>query len=383
MEWSEDLGGLRLAMRREADSPQHIVLEFDVRDRELLKNKPLLKISATVQRLESKWQGLVSKEANRDTRIIFRGAVPIDTPRQTFEIENVPFYDFQGEEIESFCTAELGHSGATGEQRVPNPPPFQISNLTDASPITEPKDRIDESTNFARLPKQTKMLVYLQQALLLVLFAWTLDWGLSGEINEWKNKDGESPVGLWIAALFGILVGVYVVRKNALSQYLLIEHSKTSRLNVVPGKTYSISDVIEGKAKIDIENALFRVVCCNRERYKNLEPAGDTRDWIPRYRDFNGHVLYERKISRVPAGSWLSDHLPKRDIVRFDTMFKNLYPQALVSRHYGVSVYWEAQIIHDEFVDIEIPVLGKERHWPFEHFVQHPAAEEKVTDNRF
>ena len=166
MEWSEDLGGLRLTMRREADSPQHIVLEFDVHDRELLKNKPQLKISATVQRLESKWQRLVSKEANRDTRIIFRGAIPIDTPRQTYAIKNQPFYDFEGKEIEIFCSAELGHSGATGEQRVPNPPPFEISSLVDASPITEPKDRIDESTNFARLPKQTKMLVYLQQALL-------------------------------------------------------------------------------------------------------------------------------------------------------------------------------------------------------------------------
>ena len=46
MEWSEDLGGLRLRMRREPDSPQHIVLEFDVRDRDLLKRKPLLKIYA-------------------------------------------------------------------------------------------------------------------------------------------------------------------------------------------------------------------------------------------------------------------------------------------------------------------------------------------------
>ena len=383
MEWSEDLGGLRLAMRREADSPQHIVLEFDVRDRELLENKPLLKISATVQRLESKWQGLVSKEANRDTRTIFRGAIPIDTPRQTFEIKNVPFYDFQGEEIESFCTAELGHSGATGEQRVPNPPPFQISNLTDASPITEPKDRVNEPANFARLPRQKKMTVYLQQVLLLALFAWALAWGLSAEIWEWRTEEGKSPTPLWICALFGILVTIIAVRKNALSQYMAIEQSKTSRLKVVPDRTYFLSDVIEGNVKIDVDNALFRIVCCNRERYKSLEPTGETRDWIPRYRDFNGHVLYERKISRVPANSWLSDHLPKRDIVHFDAMFRNLYPQALVSKHYGISVYWEVQIIHDELVDLEIPIAGIERNWPFEHFGQHPAEEEKVTANRF
>ena len=50
MEWSDDLGGLRLRMRREPNSPQNIVLEFDVRDRALLKNKPILKIIAVTQR---------------------------------------------------------------------------------------------------------------------------------------------------------------------------------------------------------------------------------------------------------------------------------------------------------------------------------------------
>ena len=46
MEWSEDLGGIKLRMRREPDAPQHIVLEFDVRDRELLKSKPVMRILA-------------------------------------------------------------------------------------------------------------------------------------------------------------------------------------------------------------------------------------------------------------------------------------------------------------------------------------------------
>ena len=118
---------------------------------------------------------------------------------------------------------------------------------------------------------------------------------------------------VWALVLFAVLAGVVSVRKNALKKYMSMEKSKTSRLKVVPGKTYSLPDVIEGKTEIDIENALFRIVCCNRERYQYLATAGRTRNWVPRYRDFNGHVIYERKISRIPAGSWLSDHLPKRD----------------------------------------------------------------------
>jgi len=383
MEWSEDLGGLRLRMRREADSPQHIVLEFDVRDRDLLKSKPLLKIYAVTQRQKDKWQGLVFRGGNRGIKTIFKGALPIDTPRQTFEIENMPFYDFQGEEIESFCTAELSHSGATGEQRVPNPLFSQTFDLSAAEEITQPKDEYDGSANFSRLPRQTKINTYLLQALLLGVFAWILDWGISEKVWEWRSSDGDSFVPVWGMVLFFILAGVVSVRKNALTKYMSVEKSKTSRLKVVPGKTYSLPDVIEGKTEIDIENALFRIVCCNRERYQYLATAGRTRNWVPRYRDFNGHVIYERKISRIPAGSWLSDHLPKRDVIDFDAMFRNLYPQALISKDYGISVYWEVQIIHDEFVDIEIPLAGIERSWPFEDFVQPPADEEEISGNRF
>jgi hypothetical protein len=49
-------------------------------------------------------------------------------------------------------------------------------------------------------------------------------------------------------------------------------------------------------------------------------------------------------------------------------MFSNLYPQALVSKNFGVSVYWEVQVIHDELVDLEIPIAGIDRDWPFEYF---------------
>ena len=381
MEWSEDLGGLKLRMRREPESPQHIVLEFDIRDRELLTNKPVLKIHAVTQRQKGKWQGMVFRGGNKDVKTIFRGALPIDTPRQTFEIENVPFYDFHGEEIESFCTAELSHSGATGEQRVPNPLSSQTFNLSAAEEITQPKDVYDGSANFARLPKQTKINTYLLQVVLLGVFAWILNWGITEEIWEWRTKDGDNPVVVWALGLSFILFGTYAVRKRALSKYVSLEKSKTSQLKVIPGKTYSLSNVLEGKTEIDIESALFRVVCCNRERFQYLVSGSNSRVWKPRYRDFNGHVIYERRVSRIPAGSLLSDHLPKRDVVDFDAMFRNLYPQALVSKNYGISVYWEVQIIHDELVDLEIPIAGIERNWPFEHFVQLSSTEEQITDS--
>jgi hypothetical protein len=188
MDWSEDLGGLKLRMRRESESPQDIVLEFDVHDKALLTKKPLLYIRVTTQRLKHKWQGIVFKGGNWDTTTIFRAALPIDTPGQTFVLKNQPFYDFKGEEIESFCIAELSHTDATGEQRVPNALPYPISELNDAASIVDPKDLFDSSANFERLPRQTKINTYLLQALLAGLLAWTLNWGVSEEVWFWGTR---------------------------------------------------------------------------------------------------------------------------------------------------------------------------------------------------
>ena len=80
-------------------------------------------------------------------------------------------------------------------------------------------------------------------------------------------------------------------------------------------------------------------------------------------------------MTKIPAGSSLSNYLPKTRDVSFDQMFETLYPQALVSKHYGISVYWEVQIIHDELVDTEIPVAGIDRDWPFEFFFKEDNVE--------
>ncbi len=99
MEWSDDLGGLRLRFSRDTDFPEDLTVEFDIRDRELLSKKPKLKIEFVTQRLQSKWQGLILKSNNKDTKTVFYDDLPIDTSSQTLELKKVPFFDFSGEEI--------------------------------------------------------------------------------------------------------------------------------------------------------------------------------------------------------------------------------------------------------------------------------------------
>lgn len=376
MEWSEDLGGIKLRISRDANSPEDIIVEFDVRDRDLLVKKPKLKIEFVTQRLKSKWQGLVLKGGNKDKKTAFNGQLPIDTFRQTLELKNTPFFDFSGEEIESFCVAKLYHRGSLGEKRVPNPFPLPRAQIQGAQQITQPKDAFDRSANFARLPTKTRVKTRLIQLLMTCAFIGVLLWGFSVEIWNWESSSRRThPAFFWLIGLSLFPMIIWFQGKLALYKYVSLDKSATANMSPKPNESYSLSEMVSGSAEVDIDNATFRVVCCNRERYRYLHHSGNSSTWKDRYHDFNGLVLYEEQVTKIPAGSSLSNYLPKTRDVSFDQMFETLYPQALVSKHYGISVYWEVQIIHDELVDTEIPVAGIDRDWPFEFFFKEDKVE--------
>ena len=204
MEWSEDLGGIRLRMSRDADSIEDLTVELDVRDRELLSKNPTLKIEFVTQRLESKWQGLVFKGKNRAKVTVFEGEIPVAVLRRGIELKKTPFYDFSGEEIESFCVAKLSCRGSLGEKRIPNPFPLPRSQTQGANEVTQPKDEVDPSANFAMLPTKTKIETRLVQVILALVGIGVLIWGISVEIWTWEKigRAGDSiyPWFLWLCA---------------------------------------------------------------------------------------------------------------------------------------------------------------------------------------
>ena len=370
MDWSDDLGGMRIRFSRDIDSPADIIVEFDIRARELLSEKPRLKIEFVTQRLKRKWQGLVLRGGNRDKKTAFNGELPIDTFRQTFELKNTPFFDFSGEEIESFCVAKLYNRGSTGEKRVPNPFPLSRSQKQDTAEIMQPKDVFDRSQNWAQLPHEIKKEAIQKSLLSGCIFVAVLVWGISIEIWTWMRFD-DLPLLFWLMTLGSFFWGVFFYRTRALQDYIDIDKSKTIRLSPRPKRRYSWSDIVSGTTKIDLNAATFRIVCCNRERYRYLQSVGQTSVWVNRSHDFNSLLLHETRVGLISADSTLTDYLPKGEEISFDAMFANLYPQAMVSEGYGISIYWEVQIIHDKLVDVEIPVPGVDKNWPFEYFFQN------------
>ena len=135
--------------------------------------------------------------------------------------------------------------------------------------------------------------------------------------------------------------------------------------------------MLEGQVDVNLSGATIKVVCCNMERFKYLEynRNGPNR-WKNDYKPFNGHLLYEGKIKDVPAGADIQSYLPY-DNVDFSVMFDKLYPQ-LMFDGYGVTVYWEIQIIHPDLRDLEIPVFGLRKDYMYEDFLSVEPVPEAV-----
>ena len=60
-------------------------------------------------------------------------------------------------------------------------------------------------------------------------------------------------------------------------------------------------------------------------------------------------ILYEKTIPAIPAGTPL--HTCFEESIELAPLFARLYPPCMASETHGLKLYWEAQLIHPDFVD--------------------------------
>jgi hypothetical protein len=77
-----------------------------------------------------------------------------------------------------------------------------------------------------------------------------------------------------------------------------------------------------------------------------------------------GVLLYSKKVTLIPKNQPVENYF--RDLMLFEPMFKALYPPSEVSESHGLFIYWEVQLIHNDFVDQEL--AGDTAHFRREDF---------------
>ena len=216
----------------------------------------------------------------------------------------------------------------------------------DASAEIDPFDKVQFSKNFNALSSNRKLAFVLLSLFCVIAGVW-------GSIAIWKLRDSDEPGG----AIVGIIVLIVVVcvlwvwfKNKQFKSYMKVA------LQPMPAITRNtrlkISQLISWKSEVDLKNMTLRVVACNMEKGQYVRGSGTNRRTVSFEEPVRPIILYSEKVSRIPSGQELGGHFPGE--VDFGPIFKTLYPPLEISETHGLAVYWEVQLLHDEFIDHEL-----------------------------
>lgn len=234
-----------------------------------------------------------------------------------------------------------------------------------AKSVHSPRDRFSFFANLRAIPAgaRAKVLWLLIVGVPIVLgnlLLGTRDQFVP-ESRVWfydhRDSDGESESPLMKALIGSGAAGaaIWAMILAQLRRYMTFEAccpdgSVTRRTRWQPGA------MIRGKARVPLQQATLRVVAYNREhgQYTKREKDGNTTRTVTKnfINDACGVVVYERLLPFVPAQVELQGYLDGD--AELQRVFDALYPPLMLGGSHGLSIQFEVQLLHPEYVDQEI-----------------------------
>lgn len=239
----------------------------------------------------------------------------------------------------------------------------------DAKEQIDPKDAFDFIKNFRSIAAHRQMIVLglavVGGIVALINAALGIHDQFSPEaqtiLYSHTNSDGEGQSPLLAALVGSGVVGaiIWFAIKHQLKQYM------TFKIGSLPPElnrdtSINIQELVQGKSRVAIQNAVLRVVACNLECGQYIRGSGTDRRTVSFKEPFRAVVLYERKLH-------LRKSIPLQHQVSGDfslaPMFNVLYPPQMHNGTHGIKVAWEVQLLHDDFIDQELSLPSSDLHY--------------------
>lgn len=218
----------------------------------------------------------------------------------------------------------------------------------DATDVIDPFDTVQFGKNFDALSSEKKMgfiLMSLFCGLGLLGGSWLI-WG-----NLSQSEDGVVISVVLNIILLVAMVCLWVWQKDSFfKSYMSVSLRPISA--ITRSTCLPISQLVSGKSKIDLKNMTLRVVACNMEKGQYIRGSGTDRRTVSFQEPVRPIILYSERVGHIPARQEIGNHFPGE--VDFGPMFKALYPPLEISEKHGLAIYWEVQLLHDEFIDHEL-----------------------------
>jgi len=225
--------------------------------------------------------------------------------------------------------------------------------------LMNPKDAFDFFANLSAIPARNRMITLALTLVGGVVVIANALLGLHDEfvpeaqtlLYDHSGSDGsESPLMKALAGSGVLGAAIWMAIKLQLRKYMrfaLKAHAPLRR-----GLRLAARDLIDGVARVDLEDVTLRVVACNLECGQYKRGSGTKERTVSFRTPTRAVKLYERYLALVPANVHLALYLDGE--IDFEPMFAQLYPPLKVGSSHGVEVAWEVQLLHPKFVDHEV-----------------------------
>jgi len=301
------------------------------------------------------------------TDVVFKSAIAslaaaneVDIPR-----EGLKAFSYRGTQIDIEVHSELQiHDGYVVDTQVRQQEEMSLGlkpAVSDsAKEIVDPADAFDFVTNLKAIPPKNRVIAVALAAVGSVVILFNTWLGAHDESAQtayfYSRGSDESPMKKSLVGSGALGAALWLALRKQFQKYMTFE------MAAVPPRIglqdeIEASRLVRGQPRVDLHDVVVRVVACNFEKGQYRRRSGTKTRTVSFSEPVRAVILYDKRVKLIPAGSAVEDHLD--GVVRFEPMFRALYPPLLVGETHGLSVHWEVQLINDQLVDQEL-VCGSE-----------------------
>ena len=240
----------------------------------------------------------------------------------------------------------------------------QRSAVPDHKGVHSPRDRFSFIANLRAIPAKARMtvlwLIFVGGPVVLINGLVGARYQFVPESQVWfydhTGDDGsESPLMKALMGSGAAGFALWMAIRAQLQKYMRFG-ARLPGSRVRRGERCKVAEMIEGEARVPLQQTTVRVVAYNQEhgQYRTTEGSGKNKKTVTKsFSDAGrGVVLYEQLLAYVPANVPLRDYLEGE--VDFTPVFDALYPPTMIGGTHGLSLKLEAQLLHPDFVDHEV-----------------------------
>jgi hypothetical protein len=344
----------------ETDREEQVLCRIDVPDASLHGSKARLRIERKVVVRDSR--GIDRSETIHKAAIAsLQRQNELLLPRSAFQC-----FSYRGEKISVELHSVLEVRGnRVVDLRMPADEELALHlkpEITDdAKEIIDPADAFCFVTNLKAIPPQNQLLTLLLLAFGMIVILINTAVGIHDQfvpeeltwVYSHTDSDGDANLPLLNSLVGSGLLGtaVWLAMRRQLRKYMSFHLGDLPPL-IRRDDAIDIAALLRGRSRVPLEDFVVRVVACNMEKGQYLRGSGTKERTVSFSNPVRSLILFEQRLDHVPAGAPIEDYL--RGSVEFEVMFRALYPPQPVGKDHGLTLHWEAQLLHDKFVDQEL-----------------------------